>query len=96
MCDSRGFALPQEDAGEGELQGGCYHLFGQGFELELDVGLCGHGTGILLHVDAAGGQRLPPARRGLLWRDTEMRGREKNKQLNSFIHKEREKRKEDR
>ena len=57
--DPRGFALAQEDAGEGELQRGRHHLLGEGLELELDVSLRGHGAGVLLHIDAAGGQGLP-------------------------------------
>lgn len=60
QSDLRGLALPEEDAREGELQGGRHHLLGQGLELEFDVCLCGHGAGILLHVNAAGRQRLPP------------------------------------
>lgn len=64
--DSRGLPLTQEDAGEGELERGRHHLLGQWLELELDVRLRGHGAGVLLHVDAAGGQGLPPARGRLL------------------------------
>lgn len=64
--DLRGLSLTEEDAGEGELQRGRHHLLGQGLELELDVRLRGHWTGVLLHVDAAGGQSLSPARRRLL------------------------------
>lgn len=64
--DLRGLPLAQEDAGEGELQRGRHHLLGQRLELELDVRLRRHGAGVLLHVDAAGGQGLPPARGRLL------------------------------
>lgn len=53
--DVRGLALTEEDAGQRELQRGRHHLLGQGLELELDVRLRGHGAGVLLHVDAAGG-----------------------------------------
>jgi len=71
MCvDPRGFALAQEDAGEGELQRGHHHLLGEGLEPELDVCLRGHGAGILLHVDAACGQSLPAPRRRLLIKKT--------------------------
>lgn len=73
--DSRGLPLAKEDAGEGELQRGWHHLLWQGLKLEFDICLCGHGTGILLHVYTAGGQSLPPAwwrllqrkRRGSRW-----------------------------
>lgn len=64
--DLRGLPLTQEDAGEGELERGRHHLLGQRLELELDVRLRGHGAGVLLHVDAAGGQGLPSARGRLL------------------------------
>lgn len=58
--DLRGLSLTEEDAGEGELQRGRHHLLGQRLELELDIGLCGHGAGVLLHVYTAGSQGLPP------------------------------------
>lgn len=91
---SRGLALPEEDAGEGELQGGGHHLLGQGLELELDVGLRGHGTGILLHVDAAGGQSLPTPRRRLLWREGGEREREtQGKETERIREKEKEQKK---
>lgn len=53
--DLRGLSLTEEDAGEGELQRGRHHLLRQGLELEFDVRLCGHWTGVLFHVYAAGG-----------------------------------------
>lgn len=66
----RGLSLTEEDAGERELQRGRHHLLRQGLEFELDIGLCGHRTGVLLHVYTAGGQGLPPPRWRLLDRKT--------------------------
>lgn len=65
----RGLSLTEEDAGEGELQGGRHHLLRQGLKLEFDICLSGHWTGILFHVYTAGGQGLPSPRRRFLDRE---------------------------
>ena len=58
---SRGFALLEEDAGEGELERGLHHLHRQGLHLQRELVLGGRGAGVPPHVHVDRGQHLPVA-----------------------------------